>query len=362
MKNEAGMTASGGRLANATQRRMALCFVAVGCVFVAGLTASLGRADDAALRRYEFSEVHMGADFRVVLYAADEAVAIRAATEAFVRVAALNKILSDYDPQSELSSLSATSGSGRTVKLSDDLWRVLERSQQLAAATDGAFDVTVGPLTKMWRSARRTKTFPASERMAEARAAVGYKNLELDSAAHTARLLVPHMRLDLGGIGMGYAADEALSVVARNGIKSAMIDASGDIVCSAAPPGERGWKIALTPLTENSDKPSRFVLLANAALTTSGDAFQFVEINGKRYSHIVDPQTGLGLTERSSVTVIARDCTTADSLATAVSVLGPERGLPLVEATPDAAAYIVRVEQGEVRTTASKRFKSVAAN
>lgn len=314
-------------------------------------------ADEPRLRRYEFAEVHMGSDFRIALYSADETTANRAARAAFDRVAALNKKLSDYDPESELSRLSATSGQGRRVKISDDLWLVLERSQRLAVQTGGAFDVTVGPLTKMWRSARRTKQFPSADRMTEARAAVGYRFLKLDAAERTAELTQPRMRLDLGGIAMGYAADEALRIIGEHGFRHAMIDASGDVVCSAAPPGERGWKIGLAPLAENGP-PSRFVYLEHAALTTSGDAFQFVEIEGRRYSHIVDPQTGLGLTVRSSVTVVAKDCISADSLATAVSVLGPERGLKLIESTPDAATLIVRIVDDRPTTTATPNFPS----
>jgi thiamine biosynthesis lipoprotein len=319
-------------------------------------TGIAARGESPTLQRYEFTEVHMGTDFRIVLYAADEKLANRASAASYARVAELNGKLSDYDPTSELSRLSATAGSGRSVSLSNDLWRVLERSQQLAAASDGAFDVTVGPLTKMWRSARRSKTFPSDERLAAARAATGYRNLQLDAATKSATLTVPNMRLDLGGIGMGYAADEALAVLKHHGIASAMIDASGDVVCSGAPPGERGWKIGLAPLTESEGPPSRYVWLVDQSLTTSGDAFQFVEINGTRYSHIVDPKTGLGLTSRSSVTVIARDGTTADSLATAVCVLGPERGLKLIEKTPESAALIVRAEAGEVKTYNSPNF------
>ena len=196
--------------------------------------------------------------------------------------------------------------------------------------------------------------------MTEAQAAVGYRYLEMNSQTHGVRLVRPNMRLDLGGIGMGFAADEALAVLKRRGITSAMIDASGDVVCSAAPPGERGWKIGIAPLAENGP-PSRYVWLADGALTTSGDAFQYVEIDGVRYSHIVDPKTGRGLTTRSSVTVTARDCTTADSLATAVSVLGPERGLKLISATPGTAALVVCVEDGTVKEYQSPGFKAEPA-
>ena len=323
--------------------------------------ASASGAEPDAMQRYEYSEVHMGAEIRLVLYSASAATANRAAQRAYARIAELNRILSDYDPKSELSLLSATSGSGRAVPVGDDLWFVLERSQRLAAATDGAFDVTVGPMVKAWRSARRSHTFPSDDRLTRARAPVGYKKLKLDAEARTAELLVPDMLLDLGGIAMGYAADEALKEIGRLGICSAMVDASGDIACSDAPPGKDGWRIGIAPLTETKGPPSRYVVLKNRALTTSGDAFQFVELNGLRFSHIVDPRTGLGLTTRSSVTVVAGDCITADSLATAVSVLGPKIGLQLVKQTPGASALIVRAEPDGIQTSQTDNFVSTPA-
>jgi thiamine biosynthesis lipoprotein len=165
------------------------------------------------------------------------------------------------------------------------------------------------------------------------------------------------MRLDLGGIAMGYAVDEALGVLRKRGIASGLIDASGDIGVGDPPPGKEGWVIEVAPVDEDGAPRTR-VLLANAAVTTSGDALQHVEIGGKRYSHIVDPRTGLGLTDRTSVTVIARDCTSADSLATAVSVLGPKEGLKLIEHTPGTAAWIVRpAPDGKWATFASPGFR-----
>jgi thiamine biosynthesis lipoprotein len=140
---------------------------------------------------------------------------------------------------------------------------------------------------------------------------------------------------------MGYGVDEALKVLKREGIASALIDASGDIGVSNAPPGEKGWHIAIEP-PRGEGTPSRYVLLVNYAITTSGDAFQAVEIGGVRYSHIVDPRTGLGITGRSAVTVIAPDCITADSYTKPICVLGPEAGFKLIEATPGAAAIMER--------------------
>jgi len=140
-----------------------------------------------------------------------------------------------------------------------------------------------------------------------------------------------------------------------------MIDASGDIVVGDPPPGTEGWRIGIAPLTDPKGPPSRFLLLKNASVTTSGDAFQHVEFGGKRYSHIVDPRTGLGLTDQSSVTVVARDGTTADSLATAVSVLGPTRGLELIERTAGAAALIVRNVDGKLETRESRNLNEFEA-
>lgn len=318
---------------------------------------SLGaETSDQPLQRYEFEQRHMGMPFKIALYAADEASANAAARAAFARIKQLNGILSDYEPESELMLLCKTAGQGRAVKVGDDLLAVLRRSVELSERSAGAFDVSVGPLVKLWRKARRSKQLPSPEVIAAARRLVDYRQIRIHVKASTVELLQPEMQLDLGGIAVGYAIDQALAVLKQHGIRSALIDGSGDIGVSDPPPGSDGWKIGIAPL-EPEAPPSRFLTLKNAAVTTSGDAWQYVEIGGKRYSHIVDPRTGLGLTERSSVTVVAPDCTTADSYATAVSVLGPERGLKLIEDTAGAAALIVRVVDGRRETHESKRLR-----
>ena len=149
--------------------------------------------------RFEFTRPEMGLPFRIVLYACDAPTAEAGANAAFQRVAQLNNILSDYDPDSELSRLSRSSGEGRAIPIGNDLWRVLSRAQRLAASTGGAFDVTVGPYVSLWRKARREKMLPRAALLAEAATAVGWNHVLLDSRAHTARLVVPHMRLDRRG-------------------------------------------------------------------------------------------------------------------------------------------------------------------
>jgi thiamine biosynthesis lipoprotein len=296
----------------------------------------------------------MGVPFKIVVYADDDAVANRAARAAFARIEELNAILSDYEDESELNRLSRGSPHSAPVKVSEDLFRVLARSQALAEQSNGAFDVSVGPLVRIWRRARRQRELPAAERVEAARRAVDYRAIELDPQRRTVLLKKPDMRLDLGGIGMGYAVDEALQVLKRHGIRSAMIDASGDIGVLDAPPGKPGWRIGIAP---QAGQPTRFALLSNAALTSSGDAGQHIEVGGVRYSHIVDPKTGLGLTDRSSVTVIAADCTTADSLATAISVLGPKRGIDLAKATPGVEVTIEQLDAANPQRFESDGFR-----
>ena len=306
--------------------------------------------------RFEFTQIQMGMPFRIVLYAPDADSANAAASAAYARIRALNAIMSDYDEESELMRLCRTAGTGRAGPVSRDLLRILSRSLELSEKSDGAFDVTVGPVVKLWRKARRTNRFPAAEELAAARELVGYQNVRIDEEAGTVELLKRGMQLDLGGIAVGYAVDDVLKRLADRGITSALVDGSGDIGVSDAPPGTPGWRIGIAPL-EADKEPSRFVILKNAAVTTSGDAFQFVEFDGKRYSHIVDPKTGLGLIDRSSVTLIARNCTVADSYTKAIAVLGPERGLRLVDEVPGAAAIVVRAPEGKVETFESRQLR-----
>jgi len=300
--------------------------------------------------------MEMAVPVKIVLYAPDKSVAEAAAEAAFRRIRELNGILSDYDPASELRRLGDTSEPGKPVAVGDELWRVLSHAQSLSERSAGAFDVTVGPMVRLWSRARRRKRLPSPERLESARKLVGYQLVRLHPKSQSVELLKPGMRLDLGGIAKGYAIDEALATLRRNGVTRALVDAGGDIRLGAPPPDRPGWLIGVAAL-EPDAPPSRYLWLADRAIATSGDTWQFVEIEGRRYSHLVDPRTGIGLTDHSSVTVVAGDGITADGLASAVSVLGPEKGLKLIEDTPDTAAFIVRAPAGQVEVCESSRWK-----
>ena len=295
----------------------------------------------AGLERFEYERPLMGTSFRLVFYASAEDTAAEAAQASFSRLEELDALLSDYDSESELSRLGAASAEGAPtdwIPLSEELYAVLEEAQALARASAGAFDVTVGPYVRLWRRARRQAQLPSDERLAEARARVGYERLELDPERRAARLLVPDMRLDLGGIAKGYALDEVLVVLRAHGIERALVDGGGDLLLGAPPPGQEGWSVAV----EHLEAP---LMLARSSLCTSGDAYQHVELDGVRYSHLIDPLTGGALTHQRQVSVIATSAMQADALASALSVLAREEGEELARVR-EAATAVLRLEDG----------------
>ncbi len=308
------------------------------------------------LRRYEFAESHMGSEFKIVLYSPDAPTARSASRLAFDRIAELDRSFSDYQPDSELMRLCDKSG-GPPVKVSDDLFEILVQSKAMYERSEGAFDVTVGPVVRLWRRARRERKLPSAENLEHAKRLVSSDFMTLDRGTQTVTLAKAGMKLDLGAIAKGYACDAALKVLKERGISRCLVAGAGDIGVAEPPPDAVGWVVGIAPLENPESAPERQLLLKNVAVSTSGDTERFVEINGKRYSHIVDPKTGLGKVDRASVTIIAKDGTTADALATAVYGLGPERGLRLVEATEGAAAYIVRATETGKSVVESKRFR-----
>jgi FAD:protein FMN transferase len=313
------------------------------------MTAATLAAGD--LERFEAVEPHMGTLFGITLYARDAAQAQAGFKAAFTRIAQLDATLSDYKEDSELMQV-CRSAHQKPIRVSADLFTILTASQQLAQQTNGAFDVTLGPVTRLWREARRSRHIPDPESIEAAAQRTGFHKLVLDPRARTVFLDSPGMLLDLGAIAKGYAADEALRVLREYGIRQALVAASGDLAIGDAPPGKRGWRVGVAA--------QRILELHNAAVSTSGDAEQFLEIGGVRYSHIIDPKTNMGLTKGITVTVVARHGIDSDSLATASSVLGVERGLALIAAHPGTAALFV-TEAGERRSPKFAYFEAPEA-
>lgn len=317
--------------------------------------------DPSQLQRYEFLQIRMAVPVRITVYARDEPSANQATQAAYRRIKQIDRLLSHYDPDSELSRLCRGAIPGVPVPVSDEMFDVLSHAEHISRQSKGAFDVTVGPLMNLWRKSRRMKELPSERELADALQRVGYQHVRLDPKTKTVTLSRTGMLLDLGGIAKGYAADEALRVLKEHGVERVLIDAGGDIVVGEPPPDTDGWRVGIAPLDSPDDRPQRFLTLAHAAVATSGDASQYVEIDGIRYSHLLDPRTGLGLTTHSSVTVVAPTGIVADSLASAVSVLGPEEGLQFINTHDRIETLILLRDQHGLKSFESLGLKDLEA-
>jgi thiamine biosynthesis lipoprotein len=299
----------------------------------------------------------MGTTFTVVLYARDKGIALRASRAAFARIAELDSRLTDYRDDSEAIRV-AREAVGRAVPVSTDLYRVLSLAQAMSVRTGGAFDVTIGPLSRLWRRARRQSELPDPREVDAARSVSGFELVRLDEESRSVMVARAGMRFDFGGIAKGYAADRALEAVRAAGVARALVVAGGDVAAGDPPPGEPGWRVSIAPFDTATTAPAGSLTLANRGVSTSGDAEQWVEIDGVRYSHIFDPRTGQPLTGRRQATAVARDAATSDMLATTLCVLGPGDGLRLTDAIPGAAAMI-GVDEGSrsVHWAFSRRWR-----
>jgi len=303
-------------------------------VWIAMASCAAACCGCASLERHEFNRVCMGVQCRIVVYSADARRAEAGAGAAFGRIAGLDACMSDYRPDSELMRLCERAG-GPPVAVSEDLARVLAVAAQVSEASGGAFDVTAGPAVALWRRARRTGTLPKAAELVRARGLTDWRAVEIDSEGRWVRLAKPGMRLDMGGIGKGYAAQRGLDALRERGLSRSMVALAGDIVVGDAPPGRDGWLVGTAESGSEGPGAGRLTLV-NCAVSTSGSSEQYVEIGGVRYSHIINPKTGLGVTEagHGSVTVVAPLGETADALATALFVLGPDAGQALLGAYP----------------------------
>ncbi len=298
--------------------------------------AALEFADAVAGRlgvtRYEFDRKLMGTACRITVFADNEKEAAAAADAAFTEMARLESIMSDYIesfPDSELLQLAqfASEDPKDARPVSDDLWPVLVRSVAVHGATDGAFDITAKPFTNMWRTSRERQELPPKEAIEKMREFVGIEYLHLDKENQTARLSKKGAWLDLGGIAKGFIADRALDVLKEKGLTIAQVQAGGDMALGDAPPGLEGWPIHVAdfpPRKLGEGKETEQGLSfwhKNGGVSVSGDAFRFVEIQGVRYSHVIDPRTGLGVTGSRYCCVKGPSAFATDAAATAGCIL-----------------------------------------
>ena len=288
----------------------------------------------------------MGTFAHVVAVAEDSGTAKKCVQAALEEIRKIDDLMSDYKSDSEISRVNREAGE-KAVKVSESTYEVLQRSVEFSKMTDGAFDVTVGPLVALFRNAKENKVAPSEQQIAQARSKVGFEKLKLDSENKTVQFSDNGMLLDLGGIAKGYAIDKAIETAQRCGAIGAMVDIGGDVRCFGLPPeGKDHWLIGLqdpNSAIEGIEGGGLLLVLkiTNAAVATSGDYQQFVLIEGKRYSHIMDRKTGTSAEGLSSVTIITDNATDADALATSVSVMGAEKGLALIEKLPGTEVILI---------------------
>src|SRR5215203_2336628 len=241
-----------------------------------------------------FTQPKMGSPFHLIFYCNDSLSAGKVANDAFLLVDSLNQIFSDYISNSELNLLCGTAGMDSFVFVSPALFDIFLLADEAWKLSKGRFDITVGPLSRIWRQARKEKIFPNPDTIYNAKQKVGWNNVIIDKENHRIKLLQKKMQLDLGGIAAGYIAQKVADFLKTENITSALVDASGDIVCTKAPPGKKGWTIGINQPGEANRLLEKHIELENCSVSTSGDVFQFIEHEGKRYSHIIDPKTGHG--------------------------------------------------------------------
>ena len=247
----------------------------------------------------------MGSTFSLVLYGEDREKLETAASAALDEVRRLDRMLSNYDPASEWSRVNRDAGI-RPVKVSPELFQLLSDCMRYSQQSDGAFDITVGPLLNVWGFYKGEGRLPRRQEVADALLRVGYRHLLLDLATQTVRFDRPAMELDPGGIGKGYAVDRMVDVLKQNGVNIALVSAAGSSIYGmGAPPEEaQGWRITIR-YPRNPHQPAAAVFLKDTSLSTSGSYEKFFWAEGRRFSHLMDPRTGYPAQGASSVSVVA---------------------------------------------------------
>ena len=288
----------------------------------------------------------MGSPFNIIIVTHDSGRAAGLANKCFALIDSFNILFSDYDPQSELNQVNNSAGK-TAIKVSPGLMDIILLSKKAWQNSRHSFDITIGPLSQLWRGARKQKIFPDSSVIATTRKLVDFSQIVIDTLQQTVQLTKAGMRLDLGGIAKGYIAQKVIDFLRKQGISKALADAGGDMAMSSSANNSKGWVIGVNIPETTDDLLPRHLILQNIAVATSGDAYQYIEHNGKKYSHIIDPRTGYGIQSQRNVTVIAANGTDADWLATACSIL-PITEAKQIARQAGAELLITELKDGKV--------------
>lgn len=312
-----------------------------------------GGASGAPILRRE-TQSCMGTQWHIALYAEDASSANAGLEQAWAEIREIDKQLSHYQSDSELNQFCREAPHQDYIQVGEHLAEVLHAAADVSQKSAGYFDVTIAPVANLWRRARAKHALPKPEQLAEAREKVHWQYVQFGKQPRQVRITKPGVKIDLGGIAKGYAVDRAIAVLQTAGIRTALVNGGGDLRAIGTTPESQGWPVEISGIRPSDSR--RTLTLHNAALATSGDAWQYLEVDGKRYSHLIDPHTGIGSTRRMSVSVHAPTCMQADALASALSVMPVEEGLALAKRL-DVRVRIVQVtEPGEIQVRETEGF------
>jgi FAD:protein FMN transferase len=303
----------------------------------------------------------MGTEVKVTAWTADDARADVAISAVFSEFDRLDDLMSVWKSGSDIARLNNAAGE-RAVPVSADTREVLRIARQVSEQTDGAFDVTFAALSGLWKFDYQDKdgTVPSRQEIAKRLPLVNYRDLVVEDGAGTARLRRMGMRVNLGGIGKGYAVDRGVEILRRSGFRDFMIQAGGDMYVSGKR-GDRAWRLGIRDPRGPADRIFATLDLTNGTFSTSGDYERFFIKDGRRYHHIIDLRVGEPATKCRSVTLVTERAVIADALAKGVFILGPDEGMALIERTPGVQGVIVSAKNEVSISSGLRRQLTVLA-
>ncbi len=298
--------------------------------------------------------VLMGSKFDITIVADDSIAAVKNINLVIDEIVRIEELISEWKPSSQVSEINRNAGI-KPVKVDKELFDLTKRALFFSEITNGAFDISIAAMDKIWRFDDSMQELPSQETLLKAIEKVGYQNIELNEIESSIFLKLPGMKIGFGATGKGYAADRGKHIMQQLQVKSGIVNASGDMAIWGVQPNNKPWRIGIAnPF--NPYKSLQILGVNNAAITTSGDYQKYVEFNDKRYSHIINPKTGMPASGLISVTVIGENAETANGLSTSIMVLGYKKGLELLKNYPNYACLIL-TEKGT--TKKSKNFNKI---
>jgi FAD:protein FMN transferase len=334
----------------AASRRASIALLLVAGTIGAGTPAA---QDSGSTREYRYL---MGTSIEVEAYGGHDTLRRAAIDEAFGAIAEVDRLMSNYREDSELSRINRLAAQ-ESVSVSDPMLSILEAAQEVSAKSQGGFDATVGPLVRLWGFHDKNPHLPTTAELVAVRPLVDYHNLLVDHHAHSVRFARPGMEIDLGGIAKGFAVEVAANVL-RGRRLGGFIDAGGNQYLVGTPPGKPMWTTGI----RDPDRPDRLLGVVDSletSVSTSADYATFVAINGRKFGHILDPHTLRPSDAALSVTILSRDGTMADAMSKAAFILGPSAGLALADSFPGMSAVIAyRRPDGAIGLAMSPRLGS----